>query len=220
MSTPSPRVRFAPSPTGYLHVGGARTAIFNWLFARRNGGAFVLRIEDTDVERSTEESEISLTNDLRWLGLALAILVLGVGVLAVAARFNDGPVAAFPGGALRSGIWVDDPVSDWSFADQVQQVELQLVSQSRSRTTFILTHLRQAYLLAISGIPPGRTWHRDVAEDGRSVLRIDGRLYPVTLRRVEEPELESALRDELRRKYDTGHGDREIWFFRVRSRPR
>ena len=51
------RVRFAPSPTGWLHVGGARTAYFNWLFARRHGGAFVLRIEDTDAARSTGESE-------------------------------------------------------------------------------------------------------------------------------------------------------------------
>ena len=63
------RVRFAPSPTGYLHVGGARTAVFNWLFARHTGGSFVLRIEDTDVERSTRESEASLVDDLRWLGL-------------------------------------------------------------------------------------------------------------------------------------------------------
>jgi nondiscriminating glutamyl-tRNA synthetase len=63
------RVRFAPSPTGYLHVGGARTAIFNWLWARHTGGAFVLRIEDTDAERSSEESEASLIADLEWLGL-------------------------------------------------------------------------------------------------------------------------------------------------------
>ncbi|MCI0453089.1 MAG: glutamate--tRNA ligase, partial [Candidatus Latescibacteria bacterium] len=63
------RVRFAPSPTGYLHVGGARTAIFNHLFARHHGGTFILRIEDTDAERSTRESEISLLEDLRWLGL-------------------------------------------------------------------------------------------------------------------------------------------------------
>jgi len=63
------RVRFAPSPTGHLHVGGARTAIFNWLFARHAGGRFVLRIEDTDVERSTKESEKSLLEDLEWLGL-------------------------------------------------------------------------------------------------------------------------------------------------------
>jgi glutamyl-tRNA synthetase len=63
------RVRFAPSPTGYLHVGGARTAIFNWLYARHTGGVFVLRIEDTDVERSSAKSEASLIEDLRWLGL-------------------------------------------------------------------------------------------------------------------------------------------------------
>ena len=63
------RVRFAPSPTGYLHVGGARTAYFNWLFARQHGGAFVLRIEDTDVERSSAESESGVLDDLRWLGL-------------------------------------------------------------------------------------------------------------------------------------------------------
>jgi nondiscriminating glutamyl-tRNA synthetase len=66
---PRPRVRFAPSPTGRLHVGGARTALFNWLFARHHGGAFVLRIEDTDAERSTRDSERSLLEDLRWLGL-------------------------------------------------------------------------------------------------------------------------------------------------------
>jgi len=63
------RVRFAPSPTGYLHVGGARTAIFNWLLARRHAGRFILRIEDTDRERSTAESEAALIDDLRWLGL-------------------------------------------------------------------------------------------------------------------------------------------------------
>ncbi len=63
------RVRFAPSPTGWLHVGGARTAYFNWLFARQHGGVFVLRIEDTDVERSSEASERGVLDDLRWLGL-------------------------------------------------------------------------------------------------------------------------------------------------------
>src|SRR3990167_9647043 len=63
------RVRFAPSPTGQLHVGNARTALFNWLLARGSGGTFVLRIEDTDVERSTPESERAILEDLRWLGL-------------------------------------------------------------------------------------------------------------------------------------------------------
>ncbi|MEL6278596.1 MAG: glutamate--tRNA ligase [Pseudomonadota bacterium] len=61
--------RFAPSPTGFLHIGGARTALFNWLFARRNGGRFVLRIEDTDRERSTSEATEAIFEGMRWLGL-------------------------------------------------------------------------------------------------------------------------------------------------------
>jgi glutamyl-tRNA synthetase len=64
-----PRVRFAPSPTGYLHVGGARTALFNWLFARHHGGTLVLRIEDTDLERSTAEMVDGILQGMRWLGL-------------------------------------------------------------------------------------------------------------------------------------------------------
>ena len=63
------RVRFAPSPTGYLHVGGARSALFNYLFAKKQGGKFILRIEDTDQERSTEESLQMVVSDLQWLGL-------------------------------------------------------------------------------------------------------------------------------------------------------
>lgn len=64
-----PRVRFAPSPTGFLHVGGARTALFNWLFARHHEGDFILRIEDTDQSRSTEESIRQITESMEWLGL-------------------------------------------------------------------------------------------------------------------------------------------------------
>ncbi len=63
------RVRFAPSPTGQLHVGNARTALFNWLFARQKAGTMVLRIEDTDVERSEARFEDQLITDLKWLGL-------------------------------------------------------------------------------------------------------------------------------------------------------
>jgi len=63
------RVRFAPSPTGYLHIGAARSALFNWLFARKSGGKFLLRIEDTDLERSTDESTRSIIEGLEWLGL-------------------------------------------------------------------------------------------------------------------------------------------------------
>ena len=63
------RTRFAPSPTGYLHIGGARTALFSWAYARRHGGTFVLRIEDTDLERSTEVSVGAILEGLKWLGI-------------------------------------------------------------------------------------------------------------------------------------------------------
>jgi len=70
MTAPTPpRLRFAPSPTGYLHVGGARTALFNWLLARKTGGQFLLRIEDTDKARSTDESTRAIFEGLTWLGL-------------------------------------------------------------------------------------------------------------------------------------------------------
>ena len=79
------RVRFAPSPTGHLHVGNARTALFNWLLARGQGGTFILRIEDTDAERSTLASEKSILEDLRWLGL----------------DWDEGPDAGGPHGPYR-----------------------------------------------------------------------------------------------------------------------
>jgi glutamyl-tRNA synthetase/nondiscriminating glutamyl-tRNA synthetase len=79
------RLRFAPSPTGQLHVGNARTALFNWLLARRTGGTLILRIEDTDTERSTRESELAILEDLRWLGL----------------EWDEGPDRAGPHGPYR-----------------------------------------------------------------------------------------------------------------------
>jgi len=86
-----PRVRFAPSPTGWLHVGGARTAYFNWLFARRRGGAVVLRIEDTDLERSSAASEQGVLDDLAWLGL----------------DFDEGPRQGGPHGPYRQSERLD-----------------------------------------------------------------------------------------------------------------
>ena len=63
------RTRFAPSPTGYLHIGGARTALFSWAYARKHGGKFILRIEDTDLERSTQQSIQAILDGMAWLGL-------------------------------------------------------------------------------------------------------------------------------------------------------
>ncbi len=81
----SVRVRFAPSPTGYLHIGGARTALFNWLYARRTGGKFVLRIEDTDTARNTQEAMDAIIGGLHWLGL----------------DWDEGPVTGDATGASR-----------------------------------------------------------------------------------------------------------------------
>jgi glutamyl-tRNA synthetase len=81
----SVRVRFAPSPTGYLHIGGARTALFNWLYARHTGGTFVLRIEDTDAARNTQEAVDVILNGLRWLGL----------------NWDEGPLTADATGASK-----------------------------------------------------------------------------------------------------------------------
>src|SRR5207245_1857597 len=79
------RVRFAPSPTGYLHIGGARTALFNWLYARHTGGTFILRIEDTDEARNTPEAVEVILNGLRWLGL----------------EWDEGPLTGDPAGASK-----------------------------------------------------------------------------------------------------------------------
>src|SRR5438477_11958319 len=80
-----PRVRFAPSPTGFLHIGGARTALFNWLYARHTSGTFILRIEDTDVARNTQEAVNVILEGLRWLGL----------------DWDEGPVSADATGASK-----------------------------------------------------------------------------------------------------------------------
>ena len=80
-----PRTRFAPSPTGSLHVGGARTALFSWLKARQTSGKFVIRVEDTDTARSTRESENSVLADLEWLGL----------------KWDEGPVVGGDKGPYR-----------------------------------------------------------------------------------------------------------------------
>src|SRR5688500_3953006 len=79
------RVRFAPSPTGYLHIGGARTALFNWLYAQHTGGKFILRIEDTDVARNTQEAIEVILSGLRWLGL----------------DWDEGPLSGDPAGPSK-----------------------------------------------------------------------------------------------------------------------
>ena len=154
---------------------------------------------------------------LRWIirvvvGIALLIVVAFFG-----ARFLDGPLGPIPGGALVSGVLVSEPVADWSFAKDVPEIALQLASQSQSRTTWILVSDGKAYIPASTGYPPGKTWHRLALEDGRATLRIDGKLYPVTLAKVEDPLSVATVRDVASRKYPS-RPPGDAWLFQVTSR--
>jgi hypothetical protein len=133
------------------------------------------------------------------------------------ARFHDGPLGPIPGGPLASGPRVGDPVADWTFAADVPEIELQLASQDRSRTVWVLVADGKAYVQASTGYPPGKGWHKLALEDGRATLRIRGERYPVTLSKVDDPALQDAVLAVLARKYPN-HPSGEYWVFAVTSR--
>jgi hypothetical protein len=159
---------------------------------------------------------------LRWLLRIVVGLVALVALLFFAARLHDGPFGPIPGGPLEGGAEVGEPVADWSFVKDVGEVELQLASQGTSRTTWILFNEGQAYVPCSLGFPPGKSWHHDAVVDGRAILRIQGKRYPVTLTRLDEAatqQLATAVRAEVERKYgQVPPGDSGVWLFRIDSR--
>ncbi|MDH3685492.1 MAG: hypothetical protein OEP95_04660 [Myxococcales bacterium] len=157
---------------------------------------------------------------LRILALGVAVLaVVGAG-MGIAARFSDGPLAVFPGGAFRSGEWVDAPIVDWSFAADVETLELQLEGDKTARTTWILVHDGVAYIPCSLGFPPGKTWHERAVKDGRAILRHEGRRYPVQLERTEDDAAITALASVVENKYGAAPPSDETWFFALSSRAR
>ena len=159
---------------------------------------------------------------LRWL-LRIVVGVIALAVLAFfAARLHDGPLGPIPGGPLVAGAEVAEPVSDWSFVKDIGEVELQLASQGRSRTTWILAHEGQAYVPCSLGFPPGKSWHHDALADGRATLRIEGKRYPVTLTKLDDAavqQMEGMVRAEVTRKYgEVPPSEAGVWLFRVTSR--
>lgn len=154
---------------------------------------------------------------LRWLVRFVVALVIVIALLFGAARFHDGPLGPIPGGPLASGEIVTQPIDDWSFAADVQEVELQLASQDRSRTTWIIVHDGRAYVPAAVEFPPGKTWHRSALADGRATLRIAGKRYPVTLAKVDDPVRLAAIREVASTKYPNRPGG-DVWVFGVTSR--
>jgi hypothetical protein len=155
---------------------------------------------------------------LRWLIRFTAALALLVGVVVLAARYSDGPLGPLPGGMLESGPFVTQPVADWTFATDVEEIEMQLDVQSKSRTTWVIVEDGKAYIPAAAAFPPGKTWHRVALEDGRAVLRIDGRRYPVQLAKVDDLAVQAAVRKVAEAKYPSRPAG-EIWLFSVTSRP-
>lgn len=156
---------------------------------------------------------------VRILGYVVLSLVVLIGGAFVAARFHDGPLAMIPGGALEGGELVAGPVTDWSFASGLQEIELQLAHQDTSRTTWVVVHEGVAIIPASLSFPPGKQWHYAADRDGRAIVRIAGKRYPVTLTRVQDPVLEAKLSEAIRAKYPSvPPGGGGMWFFRVASR--
>jgi hypothetical protein len=155
---------------------------------------------------------------LRWVTRILAGLVIVVALVFVGARFHDGPLGPIPGGPLVGGEAVSVPITDWSFAADVQEIELQLMAQSKSRTTWLLVKDGKAYVPASTEYPPGKTWHRVALQDGRAIVRIRGKRYPVMLTKVDDPAVTSAVRDVAAEKYPTRPGG-DAWLFAMTPRP-
>jgi hypothetical protein len=158
---------------------------------------------------------------VRWIGIGILALAAALVLLFLGARYHDGPLAAIPGGPLASGAWVSEPVADWSFARDEQEIELQLAAQPRSRTVWIVVEGGEAFIPCSLDFPPFKTWYRHAARDGRAILRIQDRRYPVALERVEDAERARAVGARVREKYETPPltDPERVWFFRVRSRP-
>lgn len=152
---------------------------------------------------------------LRFTGVAFALVAAVIAAVAIAARFSDGPIGPLPGGALIAGELVIEPVTDWSFAESIPDVELQLYDPDRSRRVWILVRDGAAYIPC--GLPNFRLWkqwpHQAMA-DPRALIRIDNKRYPVDLRRVEDPAMIQELGSLLASKYDSSFGG-EVWYFEL-----
>ncbi len=142
---------------------------------------------------------------VRWLGTIVATPIAVIALLAIVARFSDGPIAILPGGPMESGELVTGPEPDWSFARDIDTVELQLVTPPRSRTTWILEHEGKIYVpCGYMNTAWGRMWKQwpfEAEADSRAIVRIEGKRYERQLVRITGSELSDALTKEIRRKY-------------------
>ena len=164
---------------------------------------------------------------LLFAGMAAIIVATLIAVIAslmIAARLSDGPIAIFPGGPLESGELVTGPEPDWSFARDIDTVELELVTPPRSRTTWILEHERKIYVpCGYMKTPWGRLWKKwplEAEADSRAIVRIEGKRYERQLVRITGPELSGVLMKEIQRKYGVSPArdsveSGDLWLFQL-----
>src|SRR5262245_42331634 len=122
----------------------------------------------------------------RGLVILVVVLVVLVGAVFAGARFHDGPLGPIPGGPLNAGEMVTAPQTDWSFAKDEKEIEMQLAYEKTSRTTWILVKDGTAYIPCSLAFPPGKRWHHHADQNGEAIVRIQGKRYPVTLKRVQD----------------------------------
>ena len=138
---------------------------------------------------------------LRWLVRIVVALVALIALVYFGARFHDGPLGPIPGGPLAAGEVVSEPVTDWSFAKDAGEIELQLDSQRQSRTVWFFVLDGKGYVPCSLGYPPGKTWHKQAVVNGSATLRIDGKRYPVTLTKLDDADRAADGRRRARRAH-------------------
>ena len=160
---------------------------------------------------------------LRWLGIAVAALLVAVVATTVAARWADGPLGPFPGGPLVAGELVREAAPDWSFAQELGSIELE-VNRARPRSRTVWLAVVDGVLYVPCGLPNTKSWPHEALRDGRVVLRIEGRRYERQALRETDPDRLRRLGAEVARKYGVGDAEaaaagRDVWFFRMDPRP-
>jgi len=155
---------------------------------------------------------------MKIVKIALAIVVLlavALGATALIARNSDGPIGMFPGGPLVGGDEIDRFIVGWGWAREVDTIEMQLIGDDTSRTTWFVEHLARGYIPASTAFPPGKNWH-ERADGQEAWLRIEGDRYHVRLDRIDDAELMAELRKVVERKYGASTGG-EVWWFKLHS---
>jgi hypothetical protein len=157
---------------------------------------------------------------LKGLGILLVVIAAGIGALFAAARFHDGPLALIPGGPLVAGELVTPAPTDWSFAKDVPEIEMQLAYENTSRTTWILVRDGVAYIPCSLAFPPGKRWYKAADENGAAIVRIAGKRYNVTMKRVQDESLATEVGKVALAKYPAAARSRGggVWFFQLSPR--